>query len=58
LTVRLLFATISHVNCEVYVSTSKGKLLDEFKLFYEELVTPANKPAQTRIRRVRATRVK
>jgi hypothetical protein len=33
--------------------STKGKLLDEFKLFYEELVTPANKPAQTRIRRVR-----
>jgi hypothetical protein len=27
-------------------------------LFYEELVSPNNKPVQTRIRRVRATRVK
>jgi hypothetical protein len=53
----LIYATIALVNCEVYVST-KGKLLDEFKLFYEELVTPTNRPAQTRIRRVRATRVK
>jgi len=45
------------VNCEVYVSTSKGKLLDDFKLFYEELSIANNKPAQNRIRRVRAVRV-
>jgi anaerobic selenocysteine-containing dehydrogenase len=44
------------VNCEVYVSTKRGNLLEGFKLFYEEISIANNKPVG-RLRRVRSERV-